>query len=114
MTYHTSLALDIKNNLDTRVWPQGLCRAGTNARSVCLLNASWGGAAWPHPPRVTCLELALATDLALKQTQTQGTCPAVAGSSGCDPGQGYKGASVGVGHGAHLDQARSQKSEEAA
>jgi hypothetical protein len=32
----------------------------------------------------------------------------------CDLGQGYKGASVGVGHGAHLDQARRQRSEEMA
>lgn len=76
--------------------------------------AGGGWDARPHPSRVTCLELALTTDLALKQTQTQCACPAVAGSSGCDPGQGYKGASVGVGHSAHLDQARRQRSEEVA
>ena len=33
-------------------------------------------------------------DLAAKQTNTQGACLAVALSSGCGPGQGYKGASV--------------------
>lgn len=49
--------------------------------------------------------------LAVKQTQTQGTCLAVALSSGCDPGQGYKGASVSAGHGAHLGQARRLESE---
>lgn len=46
------------------------------------------------------------TGLAVKQTQTQGACLAMALSSGCDPGQGYKGASVSAGHGAHLGQAR--------
>lgn len=33
-------------------------------------------------------------------------------SSGCDPGQGYKGASVSAGHGAHLGEARRWRSEE--
>lgn len=50
-------------------------------------------------------------DLAAKQTNTQGACLAVALSSGCGPGQGYKGASVSAGHRAHLGQGRRLRSE---
>lgn len=71
-----------------------------------------GGDPWVHPARARGWNGQATTDLAVKQTKTQGACLAVALSSGCDPGQGYKGASVGAGHRAHLAQGRRLRSEE--